>query len=294
MLRLAFEPGGWLSQGKYMMQNLLSTFITFEGHAQKFDPTVLLATGISLLVLGLIIWLAGTAFSRVISALMAAIVAFVAAITLTGGKISVTIMASTAALIAGAVLRRLVFAIAAAILVASCIFVAISEPSKSPMQASLSQANPEGPVISPAQSWQQTQTFAKDSYYNIISIGKKQSPKTYAVVGGAAILAFIVVIAMNNFGAALACSAMGTLMSLLGMIVLLFYKGGQPVEFISDRAIVMAGVFGGMICFGILIQLILLLPRKPKLVVAPQAPSKRLDEATPPPPKMEAISLKPK
>ena len=33
---------------------------------------------------------------------------------------------------------------------------------------------------------------------------------------------------MKNFGAALACSAVGTLMSLLGMIVLLFYKGDSP------------------------------------------------------------------
>jgi hypothetical protein len=294
MPQLTFEPGNWLSQGTYMLQDLLSTFIAFEGHAQKFDPTVLLSIGISLVVLGLIIWLAGITFSRVISALMAAIVTFVAAITLTGGKVSTTIIASTTALIAGAVLRRLVFAVVVALLVGACVIIGISEPTKSPMRVSLSAANPEAAAMSPAQSWLKTRMFASDTCHNITVIGNKLPPKTWAIAGGAAVVAFIVVIAMKNLGSAMACSAMGTLMSLLGMIVLLFYKGGQPVEFISDRALAMAGLFGGMICFGVIIQLLLLRPRKPKLVVAAQAPSKRLDEVTPPPPKTEAISLKPK
>jgi hypothetical protein len=277
-----------------MLQDLLTSFVVFEGHAQKFDPMILLTVGISLLVLGLIIWLAGNAFSRIISALMAVIVAFFAAITLTGGSVSTAIIASTTALIAGAVLRRLVFAVFVAILVVVCVVVGISTPTNQPMKVSLSAANAESPVLAPAQSWQQTQTFAKDSYYNIISIVKKQSAKMYALAGCAAILAFIASIAMKNIGAALACSAMGTLMSLLGMIVLLFHKGAQPVEFIADRALVMAGVLGGMICLGILSQLIVLQPRRPKQVVVAQAPPKRLDEVTPPPPKMEVISLKPR
>jgi hypothetical protein len=208
-----------------MLQDLLSAFISFEGHAQRFDGTALVGIGIALLVLGLVIWLAGIAFSRVIAAIIAALASFYAAAVLTGGRVSVAIFACATGLIVGAILRRLVFTALVAALVLSCTLIAFSEPTHLPMKMSLGSPVSDGPILSMSQSWHRTSLFATDLYANLRTLGAKQSLQIYSTAGAAAFVAFVLIFFLKNFGAALACSAVGTMMSLLGMVVLLFYRG---------------------------------------------------------------------
>lgn len=56
---------------------------------------------------------------------------------------------------------------------------------------------------------------------------------------------------------ALCCAAMGTLFVFAGMILLLLYKGSLPVSTIGDKQSFYAGVFGVMIVFGAIVQLVL-------------------------------------
>jgi hypothetical protein len=274
-----------------MLQDLLSTFVALEAQAQRFDPALLLGVGVGLLLVGLVIWLAGLAFSRAISAIIGAVVASLAAFTLTAGKMSVAILAGATGLIVGAILRRPIFAIAAAILAASCTIVAVSEKTEFTPKISLSTPGENAPIQSPTESWQHICTWANDLYQNTLASGTRQprSMLFYAVF--AAVAAFLVTITVRNLGAALGCSAVGTVMSLTGLIVLLFYKGAQPVEFIAERPILSTAIFGGMVLFGVLIQLLLMRPGKGKIVAAPP---KRMEEAMPvEEAKTPPISLKP-
>lgn len=275
-----------------MLQDLFTTFVALEYQAQKFDSAVLLGTGIGLLLAGLIIWLAGLAFSRAISAVIAAIVASLAAFTLTAGKLSAVILAGASGLIVGAILRRPIFAIAAAILAASCTIVAVSQKTDYLPKINLTTPGENAPVLSAGESWRRTCTWAQDFYQNTLASGAKQPRTVYFSAAIAAIVAFMVTIVVRNLGAALGCSTMGTVMSLTGLLLLLFYKGAQPVEFMADKPLLSAGIFGGMIVFGMLIQLLLMRPRNAKTVVA--APPKRMEESVPiEDPKLPSISLKP-
>jgi hypothetical protein len=274
-----------------MFQDLFTTFVAIEAQAQKFDVAVLLGAGAGLLLVGLVIWLAGLAFSRFISAIIGAIVAVAAAFTLTAGKLSAVILAGATGLIAGAILRRPIFALAAAILAASCTIGVVS--TKTDTAARISQTTPSenSPILSAGESWRHTCTWAEDLFHNIQASAAKQSHSVYFSAAIAAIVAFIITIAVKNLGAAIGCSTLGTIMSMTGLVILLFYKGAQPVEFMADKPMLAAGIFAGMIAFGAVIQLLLMKPRKGKTIVAP---AKRMEEAAPiEEPKPVSISLKP-
>jgi hypothetical protein len=275
-----------------MLQDLFHSFVSFEAQAQHFNTAVLLGIGLGLLIAGLVVWLGGIAFSRVISAIIAGIVAFFSAIVLTGGSISTSVLACVTGLVVGAIFQRPVFAIGAAILVSSCVFVCASSTTGLTMTISLSTPSPDAPILTAKQSWQRTRTFAGDLRHNILAIRGKQPYQIYVLAIGAGLAAFIATIYFRNFGTTFGCSALGTLMSLAGMIMLLFYKGAQPVEFISEHAVLVAAIFAGMIFFGIIIQMLLMRPRKAKKIVV-QASSKRMEEAAPAQPQSTTISLKP-
>jgi hypothetical protein len=275
-----------------MLQDLLDTFVSFETHAQHFDAWVLLGTGLLLLIAGLVVWLAGITFARVISALVAGIVAFLAAAVLTGGSAAGSVLACATGLVLGAMLRRPVFAIAVTIFVACCVFIAASSATGVTMKMSLSTASADSPTITPSRAWQQTRTFAGDLRHNALSISRKQPYQIIALAIGAGLAAFIATMYFREFGVAFGCSALGTLMAMAGMIVLLLYKGAQPVEFISERAILVAAIFAGMILFGIIVQMLLMRPKKGNKIVV-KAPPKRLEEVEPAEPQSTTISLKP-
>ncbi len=276
-----------------MLQDLLNTFISFESHAQHFDALVLLGTGLLLLIAGLVVWLAGVTFARVISALIAGIVAFLVAVVLTGGSVAGSVLACATGLVLGAMLQRTVFAIAAATFVACCVFIVASSPTGVTMRMSLSSTpSADAPTITPDRAWQRTRTFAGDLRHNVGAISRKQPYQIIALAIGAGLAAFIATMYFRDFGVAFGCSALGTLMSMAGMIVLLFYKGAKPVEFISERAILVAAVFAGMILFGIIVQILLMKPRKGKKIVV-QAPPKRMEQVVPAEPQSTTISLKP-
>lgn len=274
-----------------MFQDLYTTFQALEAQAQRFDTVLLLSSGVGLLLVGLIIWLAGLAFSRVISAIIASVAACLSAFTLTGGRASAAILGAAIGLICGAILRRPVFALAAAILAASCTIVAVSEKTAFTPRISLTAPAENAPILAAGESWHRTCVWGQDFYKNTMGSAAKQAKMVYIYAAAAGAVAFVITIIVANVGAAVGCSAMGTLMSLMGLIVLLFYKGAQPVEFIAQRPLPAAAIFGGMIAFGTVIQLLLMRPRKGKIVTAPP---KRLDEAVPvEEPKVSTISLKP-
>jgi|GEM_PF-3548589 len=276
-----------------MLQDLLPTFVAFQEYAQHFDSLVLIATGIGLIVVGLVIWLAGTMLSRLMSAIIGGLVAFTAAIALTGGALSASILACTTGAIVGAVLRRLVLAIVAAILVGACLVVVLSSATDIQMRMPLTSPDPDSPNLTAGESWQRTVSFARELRENVIEIGAEQHFLIYVAAIGAAIVAFAVTFYFRNFGAAFTCSAIGTIMALSGMVTLLYYKGSRPVNLISDNAMLAVCVSGGMVLFGILVQMLLGRPRKGKTIASSQAPAKRLDQAEAPAQKEQTISLKP-
>ena len=276
-----------------MLQDLLPTFVAFQEYAQRFDSLFLISTGIGLIIVGLVIWLAGTMLSRLMSAIIGGLVAFIAAIALTGGALSASILACATGAIVGAVLRRPVLALVAAMLVGACLVVVLSGATDIQMRAPLTSPDPDSPNLTARESWQRTTSFARDLRQNVIEIGAEQHFLIYVAAIGAAIVAFAVTFYFRNFGAAFTCSAIGTIVTLSGMATMLFYKGSQPVNLISDNAMLAVCVAGGMILFGVFVQMLLGRPRKGKTIASAQAPAKRLDEAKAPPQKEQTISLKP-
>jgi hypothetical protein len=277
-----------------MLQNLLPFFSAFEADAQRFDPTCLVATGLALLAAGLIIWLAGISFGRLITALITAVAAFIAAMTLAPGSTAAVVLACTGGLIVGALLKRPVLAIVSAALVASCMLAVLAPATETTMVTSFTPpkvANPS--VLSPGDTWRHARLFGKDCYTNVSRLVVAQPRHVYIVMGAAAILTFLITIAFKNFGTAFGCSGLGTVMSLLGMVVVLFQKGSEPVKFISNNGSLVAAIFGGMVVFGVIIQLLLARPQKGRATVVVPPHVKQHVEESQPEPKTPTVSLKP-
>lgn len=275
-----------------MLQNLYETFIHFEAFAQRFDASWLIGTGLTLLAAGLIIWLAGIAFKRIISAIIAGIVAFFTATALTSGDLSSSILACATAIVFGAICCRPVFAITAMALAACFVFVGVSAKTDLGMQMSLPQSTPDSHVLTPDESLQHTRTFGRDLGHNILAIGRKQQYLVYVSAIGIGLVACLTAALFRNVGIAFVCSGIGTLMSLLGMVVLGFYKGARPIELIAENAAIAAAATAGMILFGFVVQLLLVRPRKGKKIGV-QTLQKRGEEVEQPRPPAAGISLKP-
>jgi hypothetical protein len=276
-----------------MLEELLSTFISFEANAQRFDVAVLVGGGVVLLLAGLAVWLAGISFSRVVSAVLAAAVAFWVAFAATGGRISASIFACATGIIIGAIFRRPIFAVIVAIMVAACSFAILGQKADISPRVTRPSSISEGRRFSAGESWRYTCSFGEDFVQNAAAVAAKQKRDVFLYTGIAAVVALAVVFLLKDFGSAVACSAMGTLISLLGLTLLLFYRGTGPVTFASENPLLVSSVALGMLAFGTGIQLLLLRPRKAKKLVV-QAPPKRLDEVEAPPPQVGTISLKPR
>lgn len=79
------------------------------------------------------------------------------------------------------------------------------------------------------------------------------------VTGSVAMILEKILIAGSVFWrlvSALGCAVLGTLLIFAGMIMLLSYKGIQPVSYIGQRQSFYLGVFSAMVIFGMVAQLL--------------------------------------
>ena len=201
------------------------------------DPKILIAAAIAAILVGLFLWLGGLGLKRLLVVVVGAIGGGICAFFFVRqNPLHVAILGLAGAVVAVLFEREFITILAAA-LAAMVGFIVLSDIYKITLNEGLENACSALPI----QAW------------IIIAV-----PAIALIIGG--FYAWRLV-------SALCCAFIGTLLLFSGMILLLAKKGSAPVGGIYERPAFYAVVFGGMITFGTLVQL-LFCKRQPKTKTA--------------------------
>ena len=217
----------------FFIDIMLEILQNFERTAVQLNPIVLICTGIVCVLAGLFVWLGGLGFRKVLVVVAGAAGGGVCGFFITGqNAMWATVWAGVAVAIA-LTFERIFITIMAAVLAAVLSF-AILGGGYFEKTGSLGQACSQMPLY----SW---------------------------VIISALIIIFIAVgFFFWSLTSALCCATLGTILIFAGMILLLSYKGSEPIGHISSAKPYYTMIFAAMVAFGTIEQLFLCRSAKDK------------------------------
>jgi hypothetical protein len=254
---------------------MLEAFQYIERITVYFAPEVLITGGLVCMIIGLYLWLGGLRLSRLAAGFLGVLAGCLWAFFLTGRQTAAFVsMAAVVGLFALFFDKAsLVIAGAATAVMISLIIFAGPLLSKSEWQD-----YPESKISSEKERAEKGTTLIEESIesakiqlaFFAEKIGqaiKRVSAKAFMISAVAGLAVVIVGYFAPQFIAALTCSVFGTGIIFVGMILLLLYKGAQPITHIYGKANVYNTVVLAMAVFGTAVQLLLCSARDRKLAV---------------------------
>jgi len=232
----------------------------FEKTAVHLDSTILVVSGLVAFLLGLVIWLAGTAFRKFLAIIAGAVTGYIIGLFVAGRNIvSATASAGIAAVLA-LVSERLFITILAALLAAVIGFVLLAGPylAENPgtIPTTLQNAQNTAGALSTGRTIEIIKEYAAVLFAEARHISSQMTTFTLAVIAGIVAAALIMGFFFWNLTAALAAATVGTILVFAGMIMLLLYKGVEPISQISSQQTFYATVFAAMTASGTIVQLL--------------------------------------
>jgi hypothetical protein len=247
----------------------------FEQVAAQFSPAVLIGAGVAGVVLGLFVWLGGLGLRKILLAVAGAVAGGVCGFFITGGNF---ILASTAAalgVVIAVVFGKIFIVVLTGVLAAAFGFAVLAGPyigsADSLVQYRGSETQGAIEPLSLRQSAETAKTYTADFGAAIKQTGSELPVVRWAIIGGVAVVFVIVGLFIWRFASALCCSTLGTVLIFGGMILLLLYKGAEPISEICRRGQFYLCVFIGMIAFGTVEQLLVCRRRTAKSAAKKQA-----------------------
>ncbi|HUW19531.1 MAG TPA: hypothetical protein VMW16_09535 [Sedimentisphaerales bacterium] len=198
-----------------------------ERMAAKLSPAVLIGAGLVTVLLGLFIWLGGLGLRKILVPLIGAFGGGICGFFLADRNILPTLFSVLVGAILAVILEKIFITIMTAALAALFGFAALTAFYKADFSTGLKHACSHLPL----HSW--------------------------AIIAALAVLLLLAGAYLWRFTSALCCAALGTILVFAGMILLLSYKGAEPVRTICSKPSYYTAVFGAMIAFGTIEQLLL-------------------------------------
>ncbi|MFA5291966.1 MAG: hypothetical protein WC496_02915 [Phycisphaerae bacterium] len=252
----------------------------YQSLAEKFDSRILTVPGIVVVIVGLCVWLAGLRWRKILGALAGG--GFFAALAVSIGSYSTGIVLAVILIgtVIGALIEKVMLGIFGASAAAVIVLVVISTNLRAKQYSDIEYLNslqepteedilsqrycPRWPeyeqrdiVISPPQAADITRQMASYVMAKIFDDIKSSSAGAFAsaafVMLAAAFAAFII---PRTF-IAVVSSSLGSAVIFAGMIMLLFYKGSKPVNYIAEKSHFYIMVLAVMAAFGSIVQLVL-------------------------------------
>ena len=270
---------------------MLEALEYYQSLAEKFDSRILTIPGIVVVLVGLCIWLAGLRWRRVFGALAGAAIAGTGVLVIGDYPADVVLTACAIGLAAGVIVNRIVLGIFGAIVGTGIIMMiltaglSVEESGATVIEFSNAGRayNPDeitadefvsgssyptwpeyeqsGVVIPVPAAMEITTKMAK--YF--LDIAKKEIPSagvgSFAGAGFAAVIIVLMTLAAPRVFISVIFAIIGAGLIFTGMIILLFYKGSEPITYIAERLYFYSLIFGAMAAFGAFVQLLLSPPR---------------------------------
>lgn len=282
---------------------MFEALVYYQSLAQKFQGQLLTVTGITIVMVGLCVWLAGLRFKCIVGAIVGAVIAAAGVSVFGDYPAKILLIASGIGILVGATAGRFMLGIFAMI-VGGLLAITVVSGRLQPAEASgveffdANNVNPNAVVAddfvssSAYPTWPQYQQSGiviptpaameitvKMSTY-VISLAKKTFLSAgITAYGGAAGVVLAVVffcLVMPRFFIAVISAGLGSAVVFAGMIILLFYKGSEPISLIAAKPKFYGIAFGAMVAFGAIMQL-LLSPAKP-VIIKPSVSKKEIGE----------------
>lgn len=268
---------------------MFEIFQDFERIAARLSPIVLIAPGLTAVIVGLFVWLAGLRFRRALVIVLGAFIGSICGLFKIGRNVTVAAVLAVVAALIAATLHRTFIIILAACLAAALGFavgylvkpyVGISEEA---IPTNQSRMPIQGPALSVDESVQLMKAYIIDLGDEIRQACSQMPLYNWAIIVVLVVISIVGEIYFWRLTTTLYFAILGTLLVFAGMILLLLYKGAEPISSISRRTLFYAAVFIGMIAFGTIEQLLLCPWVKSKAIRRKEAKKdkQRRDETTP-------------
>ena len=242
----------------------------FQNAALAYNATTLVVPGVLCALLGIIIWLAGTGFTRIVAIVAGFIGGGIGGFYLfpahqTAGAISCAVIGALIALAINKVI--VVIAGSAVFAVAVLAFLVGTHFSNKVTDAQHQQNFGEVSVkLSQLQTLEQIKLRLKDTADKLYTLSLKLPFNTWPAFGAAIVLVAVVAMLSGRLIVAFACSSLGVGLIFAGMLHLLLYKGSSPLTYVYDRISFFFPVFAVMAAAGMVVQMILCGPPKLKML----------------------------
>jgi len=238
---------------------MIEIFQNFEQVTGRFNPSILIGSGVVLLLLGLCIWLSGMALRKILISIAGMAGGIVIGLFVIGRNIfSTSLFAGLAALIA-LIFQKVLCVLLAATLAAAVAFTILAEPYFE--QAETTEVRSEMSVQATTagldETFEELKTFGLDAGEKIKQAGTKIPVQIWAIIAAPAVIILVFGVLLWRWTTALFFSVTGTMVVFLGMILLLSYKGTEPVSLIRSKLFISAAVFLAMAAFGTIVQLLI-------------------------------------
>jgi hypothetical protein len=205
-----------------------------ERLALAWDSPTLVAGGLVAVILGLFVWLGGLGFKKPLVMITGVVAGVISAYTFVGLKLLAIAISAVAGAVVAIVLEKIFVALLAAALAAVAGFVVLGAVYKTDFAQGIKHAACQTPV------------------------------HCWIIVGALVLISVMAGFYLRRSVSALCCATVGTVTVFAGMILLLVYKGADPVGHISSRPSFYSSVFAVMTGFGTFEQLLLYQHREEK------------------------------
>jgi hypothetical protein len=238
---------------------MLEIIQNFEQMMDRFSPRLLIASGVVLLLLGLCIWIAGHSLRKILISLAGLAVGIVIGLFAIGRNTFSACFSGGLALLIALIFEKVLVVLLTAALAATIAFTILAEPYfvKAETVEIQDDTSAQTTTIGVNEILQELKTFGLDAGEKIKQAGTKIPLYIWAIIAAAAAALIVCGIAHWRFTSSLFFSVLGTIVIFLGMILLLSYKGTEPISRICSKPFISAGIFLAMVAFGTIVQLLL-------------------------------------
>jgi hypothetical protein len=238
---------------------MLEIFQNFEQMTGRFSPSVLIILGILLLLLGLCIWIAGHSLRKILISLAGLTGGILVGLYVVGRNTFSALLAGGFAALIALILEKVLVILLAAAMASAIAFIILAEPYfvKAETVETQNEAPAQTAPLGFNEAIHELKTLGLDAGEKIKQAGTKIPVYIWAIIAAAAAIILVCGIVLWRFTSALFFSFAGTVVIFLGMILLLSYKGTEPISHIRSNPFISAVIFLAMIAFGTIVQLLL-------------------------------------
>ncbi|MHC4743988.1 MAG: hypothetical protein ACYS8Z_18885 [Planctomycetota bacterium] len=237
------------------MVELLQVFQDFERDAGLLAPLMLLGAGAIITIVGLIIWLGGSALVRLSLLILGTVLGLVFALTVVEVGLMPALLIGLLAGGSGALFNKPAIGVLTAVLVLAIVFCFLARPFIEAPRGDGSVGTADSKMYW-NQSWVLVQSHAAGLDTAVSQVFRKMPKLYWAILAGAAAVGGILAMKLRRTATAFCFGTSGAMFVFAGIVLVLLQRSFAVISHVLEQPAFYAAVFGGSAVFGMCVQLI--------------------------------------